>query len=59
MSEALVVEECLVVDSTDSWIVDSGATNHTCNSLQVLQQRKKLNIGEFELQLGTGARVWS
>lgn len=37
MRFALVIEEYLVVDSTDSWIVDSGATNHICNSLQVLQ----------------------
>ena len=31
------IETCLVVDSTDSWIVDSGATNHICNSLQGFQ----------------------
>ena len=30
----LYLESCFVVDSTDSWIVDFGATNHVCNSLQ-------------------------
>lgn len=41
-----MIEECLVVDSTNSGIVDSGATNHICNSLQVLQLSKMLSIGD-------------
>lgn len=34
ISLSYYIETCHVVDSTDSWIVDSGATNHICNSLQ-------------------------
>ena len=30
----LVVETCLAVRSTGTWCVDSGATNHVCNTLQ-------------------------
>ncbi|KAK0599388.1 hypothetical protein LWI29_004824 [Acer saccharum] len=28
------LETCFLADSTDSWIIDSGATNHVCYSLQ-------------------------
>ena len=34
--DLLVLEACLVEDDTSAWIVDSGATNHICSSLQTL-----------------------
>ncbi|KAB7525493.1 hypothetical protein F8C76_17835, partial [Flagellimonas olearia] len=49
------IETCLVVDSTDSWIVDSGATNHICNSLQGFQIMQRIEKGEFAFRVGTGA----
>src|SRR5579862_6779626 len=53
------IETCLVVDSTDSWIVDSGATNHICNSLQGFQIMQTIEKGEFAFRVGTGAKVWA
>ena len=32
--DLLVVETCLVENFNDKWIIDSGATNHVCYSLQ-------------------------
>ncbi|KAI3457782.1 hypothetical protein Pfo_014445 [Paulownia fortunei] len=55
--ELSFIESCLVVDSTDTWIVDSGATNHICNTLQGFQVTKELNEGEHTLRVGTGAVV--
>ena len=51
------IEACLVLNSTDSWIVDSGATNHVCNCLQWFQETKPLCEGQVNLRLGTGQLV--
>ena len=51
------LETCFLADSTDSWIIDSGATNHVCNSLQRFQERRKLNKNEINLRLGNGTLV--
>ena len=34
MPHAYVVKMCLMVCTTGTWCVDTGATNHVCNSLQ-------------------------
>ena len=34
MGDLLAVEACLVENFNDKWIIDSGATNHVCYSLQ-------------------------
>ena len=34
MKSSFLLEICLVQNPTDSWCVDSGYTNHICNSLQ-------------------------
>ena len=34
MKSSFLLEMCLVQNPTDSWCVDSGCTNHICNSLQ-------------------------
>ena len=46
-----------LADSTDSWIVDSGANNHVCYSLWGFQERRRLNKNEINLHLGNGAFV--
>ena len=46
-----------MIDSIDSWIIDSGATNHVCYSLQGFQERKRLNKNEINLRLGNRALV--
>ena len=53
------VETMMVAGSNDSWIVDSGATNHVCNSLHGFQITRKLRQGELELMVGDGAKVWA
>ncbi|KAK1591530.1 hypothetical protein Q3G72_009150 [Acer saccharum] len=48
------LETCFLADSIDSWIIDSGATNHVCYSLQRFQERRKLSKNEINLRLGNG-----
>ncbi|CAA0826938.1 Unknown protein, partial [Striga hermonthica] len=51
---ALVVETCLAVLSTNTWCVDTGATDHVCNSLQEFQETKATQPG-IPWRLETGA----
>ncbi|KAK0593751.1 hypothetical protein LWI29_027063 [Acer saccharum] len=51
------LETCFLADSIDSWIIDSGATNHVCYSLQGFQERRRLNKNEINLRLGNGTLV--
>ena len=46
-----------MTDSTFSWIVDSGATNHVCCSLNGFKERRRLGEGEFSFKWGNGATV--
>ncbi|KAK4838721.1 hypothetical protein QYF36_015896 [Acer negundo] len=48
------LETCFLADSTDSWIIDSGATNHVCYSLQGFQEKRKLSKNEINLRLDNG-----
>ena len=57
MKSSFLLEICLVQNPTDSWCVDSGCTNHICNSLQGFQETKKLNEGELFLTLADGSRI--
>ena len=41
----------------DSWCVDSGCTNHICNTLQEFQETRKLNEGELFLTLVDGSKI--
>ena len=38
-----VIGSCFVADSTNSWWIDSRATNHICNSLQGFKVTRSLN----------------
>ncbi|KAK4847861.1 hypothetical protein QYF36_006649 [Acer negundo] len=51
------LETCFLSDSTDSWIINSEATNHVCYSLQEFQERKMLNKNEINLHLGNRTSV--
>ena len=57
MNSSFLLELCLVQNPTNSWYVDSGCTNHICNSLQGFQETRKLNEGEFFLTLVYGSRI--
>ena len=53
----LLVESSLVVDSTNSWLIDFKATDHVYNSLQRFQLMRMLNTEGMYLKLATEARV--
>ena len=55
--DLLVLEACLVEDDTSTWIVDSGATNHICSSLQTLSSSTPLKDGNVSMRLGSGEVV--
>ena len=57
MNSSFLLEICLVQNPIDSWCVDSGCTNHICNSLQGFQETRKLNEGELFLTLVDGSRI--
>ena len=44
-------------DELSLWIIDSGATNHVCSSLQMLSSSKELVDGDFTIRVGNGAVV--
>ena len=46
-----------VDNSDDSWIIDSGATNYVCSSLQLLTNARKLRAKEFTLRVGNRESV--
>jgi hypothetical protein len=54
---SFLVETCLVMNPPKTWCVDSGSTNHVCNSLQGLQVTRRLDEGEMYLTLGDGTKV--
>ena len=57
MGSINVVEACLVENYDDKWIIDSGATNHACYSLQWFKQSSPLSKGQRSLKLGKGEYV--
>ena len=57
MGSINVVEACLVENYDDKWIIDSGATNHACYSLQWFKQSIPLSKGQRSLKLGNGEYV--
>ena len=57
MGSINVVEACLVENYNDKWIIDSGATNHACYSLQWFKQSSPLSKGQRSLKLGNGEYV--
>ena len=57
MSLCLVVKLYLLACTTGTWCVDTGATNHVCNSLQGFQESKRLAEGEIYLLMGDTSRV--
>ena len=57
MKSSFLLEICLVQNPTNSWCVDSGCTNHICNSLKGFQETRKLNEGELFLTLANGSKI--
>ena len=57
MSQLFVIETCFVARDTTNWCIDSGATDHVCNTLQGFKQTRLLSEGEVYLHLGSDAKV--
>ena len=53
----LYLEGCLVEESKDNWVIDSGATNHVCISLQGFKVTRSLHEEDFTLRTGDGTLV--
>ena len=47
MPQSYVIETCFMARTTSTWCVDTGATNHVCNSLQRFQETRRLVDGEI------------
>ena len=52
--DLLVSKTCLVEDDLSPWIVDSGATNHVCSSLQMLSSSRELANRDITMRVGSG-----
>jgi len=59
MTESFVIEVSFIADTSNTWCIDSGATNHISNSLQGFQTTRQLSDGEVKLSLGSDASVGS
>ena len=57
MSLSLVTETFLAVLSTDTWCVDTGATDHVCNNMHGFQETRLLRDEEICIFLGDATRV--
>lgn len=55
--DLLVFEACLIEVDTFSWIIDSGATNYVCSSMQLLSSSRELSDGELTMRVGNGATI--
>ena len=55
--DLLVPEACLVEDDLSPWIVDLGATNHVCSSLQMLSSSRELPDRDVTMRVGSGEVV--
>ncbi|GFQ00322.1 retrovirus-related pol polyprotein from transposon tnt 1-94 [Phtheirospermum japonicum] len=57
ISHTLVVETCLATCSAHSWVVDTGATDHVCMSLQGFLVKRQLSDDEITVYMGNATRV--
>ncbi|GAV86700.1 zf-CCHC domain-containing protein/UBN2_2 domain-containing protein, partial [Cephalotus follicularis] len=52
-----MIELNLALDSSSSWVLDTGYGTNLCNSLQGLRKVRKLRAGDLDLRLGDGSRI--
>ena len=57
MKSSFLLEICSVQNPTNPWCVDSGCTNHICNTLQGFEETRKLNEGDLFLTLADGSKI--
>ncbi|GAV56472.1 zf-CCHC domain-containing protein/UBN2_2 domain-containing protein, partial [Cephalotus follicularis] len=56
-SGMFMIELNLALNSSSSWVLDTGCGTNLCNSLQGLRKVRKLGAGELDLRLGDGSRI--
>ncbi|GAV85195.1 zf-CCHC domain-containing protein/UBN2_2 domain-containing protein, partial [Cephalotus follicularis] len=47
----------LALNSSSSWVLDTGCGTNLCNSMQRLRKFRKLGEGDLHLRLGDGSRI--
>ena len=57
MIESHVMKVSFITDTSNSWCINSGATNHICNSLQLFRSTKKCCDGKVMMTLGSSATI--
>ena len=57
MIESHVIEVSFIMDTSNNWYIDSGVTNHICNSLQGFRLTRKCSDWEVMLTLGSSATI--
>ena len=57
MIESLVSKVSYATSTSESWCVNSGATNHICNSLQGFRETRRLSGREIIVNLGSDAKL--
>ena len=57
MIESQVVEVSFITNTSNTWCIDSGATNHICNTLQGFRSTKECRNGEIKLTLASNATI--
>ncbi|GAV81441.1 zf-CCHC domain-containing protein, partial [Cephalotus follicularis] len=56
-SGMFMIELNLALNSSSSWVLDTGYGTNLCNSLQGLRKVRKLRAGDLHLRLGNGSRI--
>ncbi|GAV69848.1 zf-CCHC domain-containing protein/UBN2_2 domain-containing protein [Cephalotus follicularis] len=52
-----MIELNLALNSSSSWVLDTGYGTNLCNLLQGLRKVRKLGAGDLDLRLGDGSRI--
>ncbi|GAV65903.1 zf-CCHC domain-containing protein/UBN2_2 domain-containing protein, partial [Cephalotus follicularis] len=56
-SGMFMIELNLALNSSSSWVLDTGCGTNLCNSLQELRKVRKLGGGDLDFRLGDGSRI--
>ena len=46
-----------ITDTSNTWCIDSGVTNHICNTLQGFKSTRQCHDGEVKLTLASNATI--
>ena len=57
MIESQVVEVSFITDTSNTWCIDSDATNHICNTLQGFRSTRQYRDGEIKLTFTSNVTI--